>query len=139
MTYHGHYTRAKANTTTIAYRIGQIHEHLRKHQLCMCMVSPKLDARCSLYMQHSGSKEGGGTEIDDLVARMLTCIIVVYLLHQHELSIKMLTNDMHATVCFVAKKSTKARGTPRFHIFFTNEAHFLVQNTTYMHHLSIHV
>ena len=64
---------------------------------------------------------------------------VVYLLHQHELSIKMLTNDMHATVCFVAKKSTKARGTPRFHIFFTNEAHFLVQNTTYMHHLSIHV
>ena len=73
MTYHGHYTRAKANTAAIAYSIGQIHEHLRKHQLCMCMVSP-----CSLYMQHSGSKEGGGTEIDDLVARVLTCIIVVY-------------------------------------------------------------
>ena len=118
MTDHGHYTRAKANTTTIAYRIGQIHEHLRKHQLCMCMVSPKLDARCSLYMQHSGSKEGGGTEIDDLVARMLTCIIVVYLLHQHELSIKMLTNDMLANCLFVGKK---------IHNFFHQMKYFLVQ------------
>ena len=73
-------------------------------------------------MQHSGSKEGGGTEIDDLVARMLTCIIVVYLLHQHELSIKMLTNDILANCLFWGKKK---------HNFFQKKEYFVKKNFTF--------